>query len=1181
MTIYRGLNVGKALSDIDDSREALKNLGLNRADFDIISGLTDADVGVGISDFHNMANLSSDQKKELEALAQCADNTERVFLTINDVSTPLKFNYRANDNKFVGGAIKYGYAKFDAPLLSNGDYDIVGADISTSRLSSWSPVGSPNPDDYILYGGDIKVRGDRLSFTSLTTTEEPIAKTFRAEVPTHILQADISDSGTESLYLMKGIPLTWEGVFETISLDGAVERPLSDIEGTIPITWRITNLQSPPGSYNSGDGSNNTASIGTGSLYSPAVYTISPPGYMRRRIEFFYDPSRVVRLGIRGANLNKWTNVSLPSLRWLDLSFNDFAVMPEFRNDGVASKQGFSGGAGLAPNLQRLYITGNNLGRANDYLFGTDRENTGNSSQQCNRLPTSLQYLIANGCFTDSATIDMEDHENLLYIDVGANYTRELQRAQTASISPKTFNPKHRRFFSVEDSNYTTNASSDTMYVAGHGFSTGDAVKYDYHVDSTKTMGEPISTITLTVGQEVGNSSATYYVRYVSGNTIQLYTSESAANSGGSSGRVSLAGTGGVGHGRLHSLLKWDTSSNSAYMSSTSKGIVHYRIYNQSYTRLSPGAYNSRRLYLLYNYSTPCTTNSETPNWTDTASINGTITGSAAAVKASKDMAIPKFEGTVQFRYHYSRWNNHNLVDFSGNTSIYRYYDWQNTIDSRYQENERSLAGKFGGCTSLSHLLLYDKRGLTGDIETDNLVQNLPNLRYYNSISWGGNRGITGRMTDNVFSGSDKLNDFTCGGTNFNQYTSDLMGTSGEGGDQGVNRGRALSNANENFRYFRVGGNLYGGGALVQEEAGTYDFIFPQNDRLITLYLYRNNFRGTMPNVFNSFSRMVYCNIARQKDWMRSYKGNEKQIYRIGGTYLTTNSGNVDRMMTNDWKAIGWVANQNEEVNRTITGEFANASGGTPASGDAFKLRHIPIATGNPSNYLRIRDYRIMKLGDTDWNAISNSGTSPYLGQIIRLSTTTITAQIQGTVPGKVTPYSKYTSLRSRGFSGAFPTFNNPMNNLYYLYIYMNSFSGQCPKIDAPRLLNFRAYSNNFSGKIPDFSSCTIVRELNMRNNELSGYTAGSLANSIYLSVADFRNNQLQEHVLRDILIDLIDNYTARNRSGVTINLKGQGSGSRRLRESSKFDGTSGENSTKAKLDYLKQVAGWSILLDS
>jgi hypothetical protein len=78
----------------------------------------------------------------------------------------------------------------------------------------------------------------------------------------------------------------------------------------------------------------------------------------------------------------------------------------------------------------------------------------------------------------------------------------------------------------------------------------------------------------------------------------------------------------------------------------------------------------------------------------------------------------------------------------------------------------------------------------------------------------------------------------------------------------------------------------------------------------------------------------------------------------------------------------------------------------------------------------------------------------------------------------------------------------------------------------------------------------------------------------------DFRNNLLEASCLRTLLIDLIANYNANNRGGVTINLKGQ-SGPDRLRESSKFDGTSGDNSTQAKLDYLRQNAGWSILLDS
>ena len=96
----------------------------------------------------------------------------------------------------------------------------------------------------------------------------------------------------------------------------------------------------------------------------------------------------------------------------------------------------------------------------------------------------------------------------------------------------------------------------------------------------------------------------------------------------------------------------------------------------------------------------------------------------------------------------------------------------------------------------------------------------------------------------------------------------------------------------------------------------------------------------------------------------------------------------------------------------------------------------------------------------------------------------------------------------------------------------------------------------------------------------MSTFTAGFLTGAVQLETLDLRNNVLEASCLRELLIDLIENYTNRERSGVTVNLKGQ-SGANRLRESSKFDGTSGETSTAAKLDFLRQVAGWSILLDS
>ena len=1206
MPIYRGLNVAKALNDIDDAREALSNLGLNRADFDLIAGLTSSAVGVGISDFHNMAGLESDQKKELESLSEAADSTEVEFIKINDVTVPLKFNLRLDGNKLVGGAIKYNYLDFSS-TDGSGNFVNKAADISTSRLSSWSPVGAaPNEDDYILYGGDVKVIGDKLGFTKLSTTEEPIAKTFRAEVATHALKIDVRDGSNmkeQTLYMMKGIPLEWEGIFEYIQLR-ANALPVSDDQGTVPITFRLTNLVAPAGSYNSGDGSNNTASIGIGSYSNPATYTVEPPGYIRRKIELFYDPDKLQRIDMTYANISTWTNVSLPNLRYLNISFNDFAVIPEFRSDGTVAKQGFSGGAGLCPKLEELYLTGNNLGRANDFLLGTDREGLGASSLQCNRLPLTLKKFVANGCFSDNSTIDMEDYENLTYLDIGSNFTRELTRAQASGItSPKTYNPKYRVFFSTESIIWTNDrTNNDYMSIGAHNFVTGDAVKYDYHVDSTKTMAEPIGSLVSIDGTtgEV-STSTTHFVRKVSPTIIQLYSSLSSANAGGATNRLAMATEGGANTGKLHSLTKFDTSTGKDWMESETKGIQTYRIYNQLYNKLPPGAYNSRKLYYFYANSTPLVTNSETPYWTDTPSVNGTITAQMAKDKASRDMAIPKLEGTDQLRYFYTERNPHNIVEVRDNQSIEEYRQRDGICDARFSDQERSIEGKFSGCTKLRVLHLYQQGGTTGNFTDDLTFQNLPSLDYANLLVWRSG-GPQGSITDDMFTGTQKLRSFTVGGDQMNRFTNDTFGTSG-----GTNRkGKVLVNANPAIVHFRVANNRYGSGTFISEGGDSVDFVWPVNDSMRTLYFYGCNSRGYLPNFWTSFKKLHYFHIGYNSIWMRARFGQAKQVYRIYNTHRTTGTS-YDAMRDDDWKAIGWIASQTQEQNLASLGPggdvFANSSGSTVGGGDAFVFRHIPItAASQSSTYLRKRYYRIMKAGDTNWDAISVSSykdLSSYsdawtvgvsnadkikaqkalLGvKFLFDDSVTVNSGISGTEPGEVNPYSSYAGIKSLGFYGAFPTMTQNMSNLKYMYYYHNSFSGQHPKVDTTKLVRWFAYWNFFSGSIPDFSSCTNLNVASGFHNRFSTYTSGNLTTCTVFKKLDFRQNRLEASMLRPFLIDMVDNYLANPRSGVTINFKSQ-SGPDRLREGSKFDGTTGDDSTEAKLDFLRG-AGWSILLD-
>jgi hypothetical protein len=416
MTIYRGLNVAKALNDVDDPAAALTNLGLNKEDLELFSGLTAAGTDVNIREFHTLAGLVDDQKKVLYSLGRSSEVMAGELNALVDIKQSLNYNYRLN-SQLQAGAIKYGYFDFATNTQKQ-------ADISTSRVSSWSTIGNS-----ISYGGEIKVVGTAFTFDSLGTTVAPVPKTFRSEVPTHVLKLQVN--GTERDFLaMKGIPLVFDTFFRNADLYAAVT-PINDGNGNVPITWRITNEDNGQ-SYNSGDGSvTYPGNIGTGSETSPVLYSFRDSVSKARKLEFFYNPANVLNLSLNGLNLSTWTSVSLPALKRLNIASNDFYQLPSFRSDASAKTTIAPGG--LAPALTHVTLTNNNLSRAT-----TSAGVQITANEQLNTLPTTLQSLEINGVFSDSTTIDLLDYTNLTNFFMHTYYDRTAQRRMTGgTVMPK------------------------------------------------------------------------------------------------------------------------------------------------------------------------------------------------------------------------------------------------------------------------------------------------------------------------------------------------------------------------------------------------------------------------------------------------------------------------------------------------------------------------------------------------------------------------------------------------------------------------------------------------------------------------------------------------------------------------------------------------------------------------
>ena len=395
MATYLGLNLRFLLNDIFDRDAALINLGLNREDLERISGLSASLQGGDTTprqDMIALSNLDLDQEKELYALRISGESIQNNAIEISDIGQPLDVDIIQNGARLISGAIKYNYMALPTT-------DIPQADISTSRVSSWSSTASPATNTSpIFYGGDVEIQDTDIVYDGqLKVLEAPERIKYEAETPTHTVTINVN--GTPQKFLaMKGIPLQFESFYRNADFHLDVVFKQNAQGNNIRPVWRVVNLDTSGRVYE-----NTNPSTGIGNPWRFRDVQNRP-----RTVELYYDPSNITKLQMRSINLQDWPAVPLPALTYLDIMFNDFYELPDYST--------------IAPNLEELYIQGNNLSRSG--LTANFQLN--------NRLnPSKLRVLDMDGAFSDSTAIDLTSFSSLTTLSFHSYYRSRSSRTMT------------------------------------------------------------------------------------------------------------------------------------------------------------------------------------------------------------------------------------------------------------------------------------------------------------------------------------------------------------------------------------------------------------------------------------------------------------------------------------------------------------------------------------------------------------------------------------------------------------------------------------------------------------------------------------------------------------------------------------------------------------------------------
>jgi len=391
-----GLNVLSSFADVENKKKALNAINLPPLDLDVIRGSA---ASATLGDWISLSRLRQPLYKTLDRYYTDAAKYTSVLSTRASILGSLFGNLTINGS-LSGSAIRFRYVDFVTSTVKI-------ADISTSRVSAWSSVGT-GATVPISYGARVSIiSGGSLQFGTaanasqkrLQTTITPQAKEFASEFPTDRITCTIGGQ-TVVLYAMKGIPLIFTGFFKNLTATVT----LTSLLNNTAASWKIVEVAN----------SNNFSKF-TNVGSTSSTINFKSTSSRERYIQLYYSPDYIKTITINSAGITDFPVTKLSYLEILNFSYNNIRNLPNLTT--------------FSPNLQELYFVQNPL-----YLSETESERKLNLNV-VNKIPSNLKNLTIGGTFYGSIPI------NLIANKFSNLVTLNLNRGGGAYFHPDSDDP--------------------------------------------------------------------------------------------------------------------------------------------------------------------------------------------------------------------------------------------------------------------------------------------------------------------------------------------------------------------------------------------------------------------------------------------------------------------------------------------------------------------------------------------------------------------------------------------------------------------------------------------------------------------------------------------------------------------------------------------------------------------